>query len=108
MTVMFTAPSQHQPHPEQLAGPTFGSPTACAFVIYTFAKGVLLVVCSAGGSSAARSPLAASEAGASGLIRAVHSLKDVTALHGSIEVGLHVRDFPVEFLGEKALRHPRD
>ena len=74
----------------------------------TAAKGVLLFVCSAGGSSAALSPLAASEAGASGLIRAVRSLKDVTALHGSIEVGLHVRYLPVEFLGRKDLRHPRD
>jgi hypothetical protein len=72
----------------------------------TAAKGVLLVVCSAGGSSAALSPLAASEAGASGLIRAVHSLKDVTALHGSIEVGLHVTLLPIGFLGERRASPP--
>lgn len=49
---------------------------------------ICCTACSSGGSSAALSPGAASEAPPSGLIRAVHSFKDVTALHASIEVGL--------------------
>lgn len=45
-------------------------------------------MCSSGGSQMALSPGAASDTPATGedLIRAVHSLKDITALHASIEV----------------------
>ncbi len=50
--------------------------------------------CSSGGSSAALSPAAASEAAGEGLIRAVRSLRDVTALHSSIEVGLQCSHTP--------------